>query len=122
MARVSGPLFSMSASGSVGKAITFGTWKGRPWCRVWFKPQNPNSTNQVNVRTAMRLLVAEWQTETDARKLAYDTYAAAFNMSGFNKYISRGMDQYIVQITAAVTPASVAVDDVDPPSETWTWT
>jgi hypothetical protein len=122
MARVSGPLFSMSASGSVGKAITFGIWKGRPWCRVWFKPENPQSAKQVNVRTAMSLLVEEWQSETDARKAAYDAYAAPFGVSGFNKYISRGMAQYVTQITVDVTPVSVAVDDVNPPAETWTWT
>ena len=122
MARVSGPLFSMSASGTVGKAITFGIWKGRPWCRVWFKPENPKTATQVNVRKAMALLVEEWQSETQARKDAYDVYAAPFGMSGFNKYVSRGMDQYVIQITTAVTPVSAAVDDVDPPGETWSWT
>ena len=28
MAKVTGPLFSVSASGTVGKAFTFGIWKG----------------------------------------------------------------------------------------------
>lgn len=120
MARVSGPLFSMSASGTVGKAITFGIWKGRPWCRVWFKPENPKTAKQVNVRLAMKLLVAEWQGEIEAYQLAWDAYAAPFAMSGFNKYVSRGMAAYIVQLTSANTPVSVAVI-TDPPLDVWTW-
>ena len=122
MARVSGPLFSMSASGTVGKAITFGIWKGRPWCRVWFKPENPNTPAQVNVRLAMKMLVAYWQEHDDAKKLIWDNYAAPFGMSGFNKFVSRGMDQYVIQLTTAVTPVSVGKDLEAPPGETWTWT
>ncbi len=121
-ARVSGPLFSMSASGSVGKAITYGIWKGRPWCRVHFIPENPRTASQTNVRLAMALLVTSWQNQHVDVQALYDTYADQFNMSGFNQFIKRGMLEYIVQITSAVTPVSVAVDAVAPPGEAWTWT
>ena len=120
MARVSGPLFSMSASGTVGKAITFGTWKGRPWCRVWFKPENPNTALQVNVRYAMSLLVAYWQVVVAAHT-SWDTYADQFNMSGFNKFVSHGMAAYVSQITTAVTPVSVSLGGSADYGETWTW-
>ncbi len=122
MAKVTGPLFSMSASGSVGKAITYGIWKGRPWVRVHFTPENPKTAAQVNVRLAMTLLVAEWQKQHISVKTFWDTYADQFNMSGFNQFVKRGMLEYIVQITSAVTPVSVVVDGVAPPGEAWTWT
>ena len=121
MARVSGPLFSMSASGTVGKAITFGIWKGRPWCRVWFKPENPKSDKQVNVRYAMTLLVAFWQSLGDINKGIWYDYAAPFGMSGYNKIVERGMDAYIVQITSAVKPVSCGFAGTVP-AEVWTWT
>ena len=119
---VSGPLFSMSASGTVGKAVTYGKWKGRPWARVWFKPHTPKSSKQVNVRTAMALIVAYWQTLIVGQQADWDSYAAPFSMSGFNKLVSRAMDEYIIQITSAVTPVSVAVAGPSPPAEVWTWT
>lgn len=120
MARVSGPLFSMSASGTIGKAVTYGIWKGRPWARVWFKPENPKTDKQINVRYAMELLVAAWQGELEAYQIEWNDYAAQFGMSGFNKYVGRGMDEYIVQITSDVKPASVSVSGT-PPAEVWVW-
>jgi len=121
MARVSGPLMSMSASGTVGKALTFGKWKGRPWVREWFIPENPKTPKQVNIRTALTLLIALWQAETPENKTAWDTYAEPFNMAGVNKFVSRGMLAYVDQLTVEVTPASVTVVN-GPPSEVWTWT
>ena len=121
-ARVTGPLFSMSASGTLGKAVTYASWKGQPYARKWFIPENPSTAGQVNVRKALTLLIAEYQTETQARKDAYEAFAEGTGMSGFNQYVSRGMDQYVIQLGTSTEPTSVAVDDVNPPAETWTWT
>lgn len=122
MARVTGPLFSLSASGSIGKTVTYGVWKGINWVREHFIPANPQSVNQTNVRTAWQLLVAAWQAETEAGKARWDSFAEGTGMSGFNQYMGRGMAEYIIQITASVTPVSVSDDKVGPPGETWTWT
>lgn len=120
MARVTGPLMSMGASGTVGKALTFGKWKGRAWAREWFKPQNPRTPKQVNVRTALTLLIAAWQAQAPAAKTLWDAYAEPFNMAGANKFVSRGMAAYVTQLTVDVTPLSVGVTG-DPPAEVWTW-
>jgi hypothetical protein len=53
MAKVSGPLMSMSASGSVGKAIVFSIWKGTAYVRQWLKPANKMSTGQGDQRIIM---------------------------------------------------------------------
>jgi len=119
-ARVTGPLFSMSASGSIGKAITYGTWKGRPWCRVWFKPHNPKTDTQVNIRTALALLVAYWRTLNAPTKLMWDQFASAYNMSGFNQVVSRGMKAYVADPGIAVVPTDVTVANA-PPDDVWTW-
>ena len=121
MARVTGPLFSMSASGTIGKAVTYGSWKGRPCARTWFIPENPQTAGQTNVRLALALLVAYWQiTVSQAQKDAYEVGAQGQGMSGYNLYMKRGMDQYIIQITSAVTPVSVTVAG-NYPSDVFTW-
>ncbi len=120
MSRVKGPLFSMSASGQLGKALVFSTWKGRPYCREYVIPENPNATKQENVRHAFQLLVLEWQGESAPYKLEWETYAAPFAMSGFNKYMAKGMDAYVTQLTTAVDPASVSVSGT-PPADVWVW-
>ncbi len=53
MAKVTGPLMSMSASGKLGDAIVFFGWKGTNVVRQWLKPSNPQSTDQGDTRIAM---------------------------------------------------------------------
>lgn len=55
MAKVSGPLFSMEASGSYGGAITFAKWKGRQYSRQLVIPANPNTADQEMVRNRLRV-------------------------------------------------------------------
>lgn len=47
MAKVTGPLLSLSASGTVGKALTFGSWKGINTARIASTPSNPQTTSQM---------------------------------------------------------------------------
>lgn len=120
MAKVTGPLLSMSASGTVGKTLTFGAWKGREWCRQWFIPQNPKSAKQLNIRKALTLLIASWQSQTQEQKDKWDVYAEAFRMAGVNKFVGKGLDAYVSQLTTSVDPLSVTLTG-DPPAEVWTW-
>lgn len=50
MAKVTGPLYSMSASGTIGKAMVHFVWKGISVVREWLKPGNPQTANQGDVR------------------------------------------------------------------------
>jgi len=53
MAKVTGPLMSMSASGKIADAIVFFGWKGTNVVRQWLKPSNPQSSTQGDTRIAM---------------------------------------------------------------------
>jgi len=50
MAKVTGPLFSMSASGKLGDAMVFFGWKGLNVVRQWVIPTNKMSDNQGDQR------------------------------------------------------------------------
>ena len=50
MAKVTGPLFSVSATGKIADAIVFFPWKGRHVVRQWLKPANPMSALQGTQR------------------------------------------------------------------------
>ncbi len=120
MARVKGPLFSLEASGSVSKTIVYSQWKGRNYVREHTIPLNPQTAAQVNVRTAMTLLVAAWQAEDPAYQTTWGEYGKQFNLSGFNSYVSRGMDAYMLQHGSAILPTGVSVTG-DPPADVWVW-
>ena len=50
MAKVTGPLFSMSASGKIGDAMVFFGWKGINVVRGFVIPSNPQSAGQGDQR------------------------------------------------------------------------
>ncbi len=117
-----GPCMSIEARGKYGDAIIFSKIKGVMYAKKYFVPANPQSAEQTNVRLAMALLVTSWQNQHVTVQGYYNTFAQGTKRSGFATFVSRGMFEYVSQITVAVTPVSVAVDAVAPPAEVWTWT
>lgn len=69
MAKVSGPLMSMDASGKFGGTIVFSKWKGRNVVRQLVVPANPNSAGQeaARNRTALPCLARLGQQHGNAR-------------------------------------------------------
>jgi len=53
MAKVTGPLMSMSASGKLADAMVFFGWKGISVVRQWLKPANPQSADQGDIRLVL---------------------------------------------------------------------
>lgn len=94
MAKVTGPLMSMTASGTVGKTLTFGTWKGRAYVRNHVIPNNPKSALQVGVRAMFGFLAAAWNALGGTDKSSYDEGAAAQQISAFNEYMQNNMDRW----------------------------
>lgn len=109
MARVTGPLMSMSASGTIGKALTFATWKGVAYVREWFVPSNPKTEKQTNVRGALTISVAKWQTLDPAIAAAYNTGAEGTGQSGANLMMKRCLNAYNDQFGSGVVPVAVTV-------------
>lgn len=56
MARVTGPLMSMEASGTIGKTLTFANWVGRQYVRRWTRPSNPQTAGQMDQRNAFSVI------------------------------------------------------------------
>lgn len=56
MARVTGPLMSMEASGTIGKTLTFANWVGRQYVRRWTRPANPQTADQMTHRNAYSIM------------------------------------------------------------------
>lgn len=53
MAKVTGPLYSMGASGKIANAMVFFAWKGTAVVRQWLKPANPMTSGQGDQRIFM---------------------------------------------------------------------
>lgn len=94
MARVKGPLFSMDARGSVGKAIVFSIWKGVNYVKRHSIPSNPKSAAQVSFRSQMTFLSQIWAGLTAGNKATWDTRADSLNISPFNAFVGYSMSRW----------------------------
>lgn len=84
MARVTSPLLSLDASGSVGKAITFAKWRGRNYVRRLVVPANPKTPLQVAMRAGLRFVTQYWQFIDTADQNGWATLAAGDNITLLN--------------------------------------
>lgn len=50
MAVLTGPIMSLSASGTIAKTLTYASWKGIQYARTRVIPSNPQSTEQTKTR------------------------------------------------------------------------
>lgn len=118
MAIVNGPLFSLDASGAVGKALVFTKWKGRNVVREYVTPANPRSIAQRGRRTMMAILNAIWQTMDTTDRTSWADLAAAGNYSNFNGFTSYNLDAQTVSDpptkNRSDTPTTITAECTDP--------
>jgi hypothetical protein len=94
MARTTGPLLSLDASGSIGGAMTFSKWKGRNYVRKLVIPDNPKSAKQTGVRAMMSYLAQLWTSVTAPNKATWDTLAATKDISPFNAFVGENLARW----------------------------
>lgn len=95
MTRLIGPMFSLDASGQIGKAIVYAKWRGIAYARAYAIPSNPNTADQVLIRDLIRSATQAWAlgstiggiTINATYKLAYNVAAEGQSFSGFNMYV-----------------------------------
>lgn len=132
MARTTGPLLSMDASGSVGNALTFAKWKGRNYVRRYAVPSNPQSTGQESIRAGMALYTAIYKNQTANVTSAFQSKADSEKYSVINAYVGTGLNSWKSSILILANGAergtwtssgSVSVTgSAQQRGITWTWT
>jgi hypothetical protein len=88
--RVTGPLFSLTASGTLGDVITYSRWKGIPYVRSRVIPENPQTDGQVSIRDTLTAGVSTYRDDAQvpaASRTSWEFYASGSGMSGFNRYM-----------------------------------
>lgn len=88
MAKVTSPLFSQSAGGSLGRAIIYGKTPGRMIAKRWHQPSGTPRPAQVARRNAYAAASDAWNLLTTPEKAAWTLTGAALKITGFNAFIS----------------------------------
>jgi len=90
MARVTGPLMSIDASGSIASTIVYSKWRGRNYVRRHAIPANPRSGPQLAARAVIAFLGRAWETVTVPNRATWEDVADAAKISPFNAFVARG--------------------------------
>jgi len=93
MVKLQGPMFSLAASGTLAKTLTYSHWKGRAFARRRIIPGNPQSGGQVSLRSMFAFLGAEWGGLATAAQDTWIAPAAATIISPFNAFCASGLDR-----------------------------
>ncbi len=109
MVKLKGQLMSLDGSGSIGKAITYSNWKGRPYAKKFKQPNNPNTAAQIGLRTMMRFLSQEWKQLNDNQQASWVERAAGYMISPFAAYTGANLARYAIDLYPAGShPADLA--------------
>ena len=97
MAKLTGPLMSIDARGSIAGALTFSAWKGRNYVRQLVTPANPKSPAQTAFRAMFGFLSRAWATLNDVQagsQASWQALAEAGNYSAFNAFMRFNQDRW----------------------------
>lgn len=87
MPRLTGPLFSLTARKTLGKAITYSNWRGIQYARQRVIPTNPQTTSQTNNRNIWTTLNALWLRMGPISKAPWEASAAGQPYTDRNRFL-----------------------------------
>ncbi len=103
MAKVKGPLFSLSASGKLADSLVYMNWKGIDDVRQYVIPANPKSADQQTQRGYFTAAVDQWHTDgftlDDVKGWNLLALALKEALSGFNVYVRLKVNSLIAELT-----------------------
>lgn len=89
MAKVSAPLLSFGASGTIAGTQVYSTWRGVPYARRHVIPANPKSPDQTKTRLAFAWLVGVWKLADPRFQEPWNAFSAGRPFVGRNALVSK---------------------------------
>ena len=111
--KVTGPMMSLTASGSFGGVLVASRWKGRPYFRVLVTPANPKSPLQISTRAMFKFLSQNWAAISAANKATWQTIADQIVASTFNAYMKENQTNWRNFVMPSQATPATRVGTVD---------
>lgn len=92
MAKPTGPLLSLGASGTLGKTMVFSRWKGRPYVRQHVIPANPQTAAQSLTRNAFAWTSGVWKNAGSLTRAPWDLFAKGQVLTGRNAFMGQNTE------------------------------
>ena len=115
MARLTAPLLSLGASGKIGNALVFASWKGIDYARTWVIPENPNTANQQEVRGCFSTLTEMYKRMPQLARDPWQAAALGLPLTDRNIHIQQNVPVLKDQTDMNLLVMSVARGQAIPP-------
>jgi len=89
MAKVTAPLLSFGASGTIAKVQVYSKWRGRPYVRRHVIPSNPNTAAQQSTRNVFSVANSFWKLMGSIAISPWDLFATGQVLTGRNAFVGR---------------------------------
>lgn len=131
MARLTAPLLSLGASGSIAKSLVFASWKGIPYARVHVIPANPRSAAQQDIRGIFTTLNELWKRMAFFPRLPFALAVKGLPLTQRNKHIQvnvpalqgeANLDNLVMSVVSGAALPLENVITADGADGTATWT
>lgn len=116
MVRLKAPLFSLEASGTLGKSVVFAKWKGRDYARRHAIPANPKSGLQTGVRAVFGWCAAYWGGISAGAAAQWASVAANTDVTPLNAFVAESVNRARRNLGWAETPSPTASTTADAPT------
>lgn len=91
MAKIRGPILSMSARGQIGRSQVYAGWRGVPYARQYVVPANPNTAAQQTTRNTFRSMDSQWKRLFALSQAPWDAASRGRPFVGRNLLMSRNI-------------------------------
>lgn len=115
MARLTGPLFSLAASGTIAETLTFARWKGIQYVRTRVVPGNPNSAAQQEVRGVFSTLTEMYKRMPAIARAPFIASVRGLPLTARNRHIQASAAALKDQTDLNLLVMSVATGQALPP-------
>jgi len=115
MARLTAPLLSLGASGSIAKSLVYSVWKGIPYVRVHVIPANPKSVAQQEVRGIFSTLAEMWKRMPQLARDPWQNDVLGLPLTARNRHVQQNLKTLIDETTLDLLVMSVAQGQAIPP-------
>jgi hypothetical protein len=116
MPRLTGPLFSLTARKTLGKAITYSSWRGVQYARQRVVPTNPNTTAQQDSRGLFSTLNALWLRLGPLARAPWEASASGQPFTDRNRFLQVNIPLMSGQVDMQDFVGSPGVGGAVPPT------
>jgi hypothetical protein len=107
MAKITGPLLSLGAGGSIAKTQVYSKWRGVPYVRQHVIPANPDTTDQQLTRNIFSTMNVMWKISPAGVQAPWLLYATGQPFVGRNAWLAKNVKQLYNKASPLVSMATM---------------